>query len=91
MNCVSGVFRAFFPGVRNPVLPFLVFWEDMARKATPQKRIFYPRRAPKSLERKAKTPRADSACADCPGFLVLGAAPAPASTFVPEPQIVPLC
>ena len=32
----------------------------------------------------------DSACADCPGFLVLGAAPAPASTFVLEPQIVPL-
>ena len=26
-------------------------------------------------------------CADCPGFLVLGAAPAPASTFVSEPQI----
>ena len=32
----------------------------------------------------------DSACADCPGFWVLGAAPAPASTFVSEPQIVPL-
>ena len=31
-----------------------------------------------------------SACADCPGCLVLGAAPAPASTFVSEPQIVPL-
>ena len=38
-----------------------------------------------------KTPWVDSACADCPGFLVLGAAPAPASTFVSEPQIVPLC
>ena len=33
--------------------------------------------------------KTDSACADCPGFLVLGAAPAPASTFVSEPQIVP--
>ena len=31
-----------------------------------------------------------SACADCPGFLVLGASPAPASTLVSEPQIVPL-
>ena len=30
----------------------------------------------------------DSASADCPGFLVLGAAPAPASTFVSELQIV---
>ena len=29
-------------------------------------------------------------CADCPGFLVLGSAPAPASTLVSEPQIVPL-
>ena len=37
-----------------------------------------------------KTPWVDSACADCPGFGVLGAAPAPASTFVSEPQIVPL-
>ena len=25
---------------------------------------------------------------DCPGFLVLGAAPAPASTFVSEPEII---
>ena len=33
-------------------------------------------------------PLVDSACADCPGFL--GAAPASASTFVSEPQIVPL-
>ena len=33
-----------------------------------------------------KTPSIDSACADCPGFLVLGAAPAPASTFVSDPQ-----
>ena len=32
------------------------------------------------------------ACADCPGFLVLGSAPAPApaSTLVSDPQIVPL-
>ena len=37
-----------------------------------------------------KTPRVDPACADCPGFLVLGDAPAPASTFASEPQIVPL-
>ena len=37
-----------------------------------------------------KTPWVDSTCADCPGFLVLGAAPAPASTFVSEPQIVRL-
>ena len=29
-----------------------------------------------------KTPWVDSACADCPSFLVLDAAPAPASTFV---------
>ena len=28
-----------------------------------------------------KTAWLDSACADCPGFLILGAAPAPASTF----------
>ena len=33
-------------------------------------------------------PCVDSACADCPGLLVLCAAPAPASTFVSEPQIV---
>ena len=37
-----------------------------------------------------KTSRVDSACVDCPGFGVLGAAPAPASTFVSEPQIIPL-
>ena len=37
-----------------------------------------------------RPPGVDPACADCPGFLVLGAAPAPASTFVSEPQIVPL-
>ena len=30
------------------------------------------------------------ACADCPGFLVLGSAPAPTATLVSEPQIVPL-
>ena len=30
------------------------------------------------------------ACADCPGFLVLGAAPAPASTLVSEPPVVPM-
>ena len=36
-----------------------------------------------------KTPWVDSACADCPGFLVLSAAPAAASTFVSDPQIVP--
>ena len=38
----------------------------------------------------AKSPWVASACADCPGFLVLGAPPAPASTLVSEPQIVPL-
>ena len=32
----------------------------------------------------AKTPWVDPACADCPGFLVLGAAPAPASTFASD-------
>ena len=37
-----------------------------------------------------KTPWVDPACADCPGFLVLSAAPAPASTSVSEPQIVHL-
>ena len=37
-----------------------------------------------------KAPWVDSACADCPGFLVLGSAPALASTFSSEPQIVPL-
>ena len=37
-----------------------------------------------------KTPWVAPACADCPGFLVLGSAPAPASTLVSELQIVPL-
>ena len=37
-----------------------------------------------------KDPWVDPACADCPGFLVLSAAPAPASTSVSEPQIVHL-
>ena len=37
-----------------------------------------------------KTPWVGWACADCPGFLVLSAAPASASTFVSEPQILPL-
>ena len=36
------------------------------------------------------TPWVAPACADCPGFLVLDSAPAPASTLVSEPQIVPL-
>ena len=36
------------------------------------------------------TPWVAPVCADCPGFLVLGSAPAPASTFVSEPQIVRL-
>ena len=36
------------------------------------------------------TPWVAPACADCPGFLVLGSAPAPASTLVSDPQIVPL-
>ena len=40
------------------------------------------------FEIQGKTSWVDSACADCPGFLVLGAAPAPASTIVSEPQIV---
>ena len=50
-------------------------------------------RASKSscLAIQGETPWVDPACADCPGFLVLGAAPAPASSFVSEPQIVPLC
>ena len=34
------------------------------------------------------TPWVVSACADCPGFLVLGAAPAPAGTWSREPQTV---
>ena len=37
-----------------------------------------------------KTPWADSACADCPGFLVLGAADAQAPSFVQEPEAVSL-
>ena len=37
-----------------------------------------------------KTPCADSTCADCPGFLVLGAADARAPSFVQEPQAVSL-
>ena len=37
-----------------------------------------------------KTSWVAPACADRPGFLVLGSAPAPASTLVSEPQIVPL-
>ena len=37
-----------------------------------------------------KDPWGHSACTDRPDFLVLGAAPAPASIFVSEPQIVPL-
>ena len=37
-----------------------------------------------------RPPWVDSACADCPGFRVLSAAPAPASTFISEPQTVPL-
>ena len=40
-------------------------------------------------ETQGKTPWVDPTCADSPGFLVLGAAPAPASSFVSEPQIVP--
>ena len=39
-----------------------------------------------SAKNQGKTPLVDSACADCPGFGVLGVAPAPASTFVSEPQ-----
>ena len=37
-----------------------------------------------------KTPWVAPACADCPGFLVLGSAHAPASTLASEPQIDPL-
>ena len=37
-----------------------------------------------------KSPWVDSACPDCPGFLVLDVAGAPVSTFVSEPQIAPL-
>ena len=37
-----------------------------------------------------KTAWVDPACADCPGFVVLGAAPAPGSTSVSEPQIAHL-
>ena len=39
---------------------------------------------------RGKTPWVVPACADCPGFLVWGSAPDPASTLVSEPQIVPL-
>ena len=35
------------------------------------------------------TPWVAPACADCPGFLVLVSAPAPATTLVSKPQIVP--
>ena len=37
-----------------------------------------------------KTPCADSACADCPGFLVSGAADARTPSFVREPHAVSL-
>ena len=37
-----------------------------------------------------KDPWVESACADCPGFLVPCAAGAATSSFVKEPQIVPL-
>ena len=37
-----------------------------------------------------ETPWFDSACADCPGFLVSGAADTPPSSFVQEPQSAPL-
>ena len=37
---------------------------------------------------RAKTHWVDSACAACPGFLVLGAADARLSSFVEEPQSV---
>ena len=39
---------------------------------------------------RGNTPWVAPACAECPGFLVLGSALAPASTLVSEPQIVPL-
>ena len=42
-----------------------------------------------SLVSQGNTPWVAPACADCPGFLVLGSAPAPASTLVSEPRIVP--
>ena len=38
----------------------------------------------------AKTPWVAPACADCPDFQVLGSASALASTFISEPQFVPL-
>ena len=41
-------------------------------------------------EPQGNTPWVAPACADCPGFRVLGSAPAPAATLVSEPQIVPL-
>ena len=49
--------------------------------------FFFPENWGPKIEHKLF--RVDSACAHCPGFLVL-AAPAPASTSVSEPQIVPL-
>ena len=45
---------------------------------------------PQKAHDQGKTPWVDPACAACPGFLVVRAAPALASTFVSEPQIVPL-
>ena len=42
-----------------------------------------------SLFFQGNTPWVAPACADCPGFLVLVSAPAPATTLVSEPQIVP--
>ena len=43
-----------------------------------------------AAEYQEKTPCADSACADCPGFLVVGAADARTPSFVQEPQAVSL-
>ena len=55
-------------------------WEDHAQRN--QKML--------NSQIQGKTPWVAPACADCPGFLVLGSAPDPVSTLVSEPQIVPL-
>ena len=55
----------------------------MQRRAIPNRHMAYQDLLPKRHSFQGKTPWVDSACADCPGFWVLGAGPAQASTCAP--------
>ena len=79
-------FLAFFPLQFLAFLSVFPFFPKAFWGSSGKKNPSFLGRSPSS---QGNTPWVAPACADCPGFLVVGSAPAPASTLASEPRNVP--